>query len=162
MNCETTSRKLSAYLDDELPPPERQAVEQHLADCPLCRRQLAGLRALAGPLAQLEGTAPPADFARRVRRLAQRRRPAEQQRSVRLTWFQRAEPVLVRAAAALLAVAGLWLGTSMARTTASTGSAYGRSDDLAYELETLSAAPPGSLADAYMAVLEQTNGGSEG
>lgn len=50
-------RRLSAYLDGELAPPQRQRVERHLVECENCGlarralvRMLAGLRGLrAGP-----------------------------------------------------------------------------------------------------------------
>ena len=35
---------LGAYFDDELAPEARQAVEEHLRDCPACARQLEMLR----------------------------------------------------------------------------------------------------------------------
>jgi anti-sigma factor RsiW len=35
---------MAAYLDDELPQPDRARLEIHLADCPHCREYLAQLR----------------------------------------------------------------------------------------------------------------------
>jgi len=39
MNCFTCERKLSAYLDDELPLDERLEVEAHLDECETCRTE---------------------------------------------------------------------------------------------------------------------------
>jgi anti-sigma factor RsiW len=40
-------RQLSAYHDGELPPVERQAVEEHLRQCSSCEQELARIRALS-------------------------------------------------------------------------------------------------------------------
>jgi hypothetical protein len=68
--------RLSAYLDDELPPAERAAVELHLAACAECRGRLSELAAVDEAAAGLPADAPDGyfdGFARRVReRLEQR------------------------------------------------------------------------------------------
>ena len=46
MNCQH-SRQLSAYYDGELHPEECRALEAHLAECALCREELAHLRTLS-------------------------------------------------------------------------------------------------------------------
>lgn len=51
--------RLSAYLDGELPRQEERAVEDHLADCPGCRAELDGLRAVVGRLQSLQRATPP-------------------------------------------------------------------------------------------------------
>lgn len=38
MNHQHFSTQISDYLLDLLPPPERQALESHLIDCPHCRQ----------------------------------------------------------------------------------------------------------------------------
>ena len=43
--CESTLR---AYRDGELDPVERSKVENHMADCPQCRRNLEEIAAAAG------------------------------------------------------------------------------------------------------------------
>lgn len=46
MNCESLPLLMNAALDDELSPAEREAMQQHLADCATCRDQWAELRSL--------------------------------------------------------------------------------------------------------------------
>lgn len=46
MNCRGASRRLSAYIDDDLSPGIRQSVEEHLQSCGPCRRKLAELTAV--------------------------------------------------------------------------------------------------------------------
>lgn len=50
MNCKELEELLSPYLDGELDAAQRGAVEQHLGDCPDCKRELANLRTLHGAL----------------------------------------------------------------------------------------------------------------
>lgn len=45
--------ELSAYLDDMLPPAERERLAVHLPDCPLCRGRLDELSALRQCLREL-------------------------------------------------------------------------------------------------------------
>jgi len=56
MDCRF-GRQLSAYHDGELPEAERTALEAHLARCPACRAELAGIQAL-GRLVAEAGRAP--------------------------------------------------------------------------------------------------------
>ncbi len=46
MNCRGASRRLSAYIDNDLSPGIRQSVEEHLQSCRSCRRKLAELKAI--------------------------------------------------------------------------------------------------------------------
>ncbi len=54
--------QLSPYLDGELAPRPRGALERHLASCAPCRRELAGLRATARALAELPEAEVPRSF----------------------------------------------------------------------------------------------------
>jgi hypothetical protein len=56
------SEKLSDYLDDELTPPERHAVDAHLQECDECAATLADLRRIAAAGAALRDTPPSSDF----------------------------------------------------------------------------------------------------
>jgi hypothetical protein len=46
MNCRGASRRLSAYIDDDLSPGIKQSLEEHLQSCRSCRRKLAELKAI--------------------------------------------------------------------------------------------------------------------
>lgn len=54
--------RLSEYLDDELPPAERAALEEHLASCAHCAAVLADLRRVVQRLASLEDRPPTRDL----------------------------------------------------------------------------------------------------
>jgi anti-sigma factor RsiW len=49
---------LGAYALDAVSPEEAAAIEQHLAECPRCRAEVAAHREVAGVLGNLSGTAP--------------------------------------------------------------------------------------------------------
>jgi hypothetical protein len=67
---------LSAYLDGELAAAEERAVEDHLAACPGCRADLAGLRSVVERLQGLQRATPPAGLGHAVaRRVALEARP---------------------------------------------------------------------------------------
>ena len=42
--CKDFLERLSRYLDDDLPAPDRRTVEKHLADCPCCEDVLDSLK----------------------------------------------------------------------------------------------------------------------
>jgi len=44
---------IDAYLDDELDPRQRQQVDAHLSQCPVCRRHLEQRRSLSGLLQEV-------------------------------------------------------------------------------------------------------------
>jgi hypothetical protein len=44
MNCDELINSLSSYVDDEVTPDERVAIDAHLAVCPVCRAELSALQ----------------------------------------------------------------------------------------------------------------------
>ncbi len=54
MRCEEIQNRLSAYLEDEIEPAGRRAIEEHLSDCGRCRHELEMLRRTISALASLE------------------------------------------------------------------------------------------------------------
>jgi Putative zinc-finger len=63
MNCAETRKNLSAYLDGRLTGGMRAVVGAHLERCPVCRLQMAELRAVVRSLGQLERPQPPVAMA---------------------------------------------------------------------------------------------------
>lgn len=53
-----TSDAFSAYLEGDLPPEERQRVDEHVAGCLQCRTNLERFRLTVGSLGRLKGKAP--------------------------------------------------------------------------------------------------------
>ena len=98
LSCSATTQSLGTYLVGALDPRERADVEAHLADCPACRDELAGLAALPGLMSRLTteevlAGPPPVDDALLERLLvaaARDRRVARQRR-----WLSAAAAVVV-------------------------------------------------------------------
>ncbi|HXX39564.1 MAG TPA: zf-HC2 domain-containing protein [bacterium] len=67
LNHHRASQLLSAYLDRELGPADAVAVQEHLLDCPECRRAYEELQVTKGLLGQLPVAEPPAGFWAAVR-----------------------------------------------------------------------------------------------
>ena len=63
MSCQETQLSLSLYVDDQLALPVRAACDEHLRGCPVCRAELAEMRAISRGLATLSRPQPPVDLA---------------------------------------------------------------------------------------------------
>ena len=111
MTCERVSDAgLSGYADSELPPEQQRWWEQHLAQCPACRADWLGCRALS---AALKRQMPPREpLVRLPRRLAPaapaRSRAARPRRRIPLPRWGAA------LAAGLVFAVGFGLGTGKA------------------------------------------------
>lgn len=159
MDCTTTNDKLSAYLDGELPAEQAAAVARHLRECRSCARQLARLQSLDEAVRELGPAQVPAGFAERVRAAGESRRNVVRIAGLRLPGLPAA---LMRAAAALMAALGLWLGTTVGQTVVQGTPPQAESAEAAEldtQIESLSATPPGSVADVYLAFLGEEDGG---
>ena len=66
MNHEELRERLSAYLDADLDASEQARIEEHLRECPDCRREYRELRHTVDLLRGLSSPDPPADLADRV------------------------------------------------------------------------------------------------
>ncbi len=62
LTCEAVRRRLAAYHDDELPIPERIAVQSHVNDCDGCAGELAELEELSGAIHAAAAPGPADDW----------------------------------------------------------------------------------------------------
>lgn len=154
--------RLSDYLDGDLPPAERTALETHLAGCTGCAEDLAGLRRVVTRARALEDRAPAGDLWPGVAaRIGARRAPRG---------FSFSMPQLAAAGIALAAFSGAagWvlnpgvpLGAPDAMTPASPAmvtpvrTAAGSYDAAVADLEQVLAGGRGLLDTATVRVLEQ-------
>jgi len=146
MRCRAAQKKLSAYLDGELPAEVSAAIAEHMSACPRCAEGLARQQALSKALDALPVVAAPEGFARSVRREAERRRVFP------LPWAP--APVVARAAAMLAVAAGVVMGGLMSASAAGVrqATAQAAQEDGATDLSAsiLGAVPEGSLAETYL------------
>jgi anti-sigma factor RsiW len=145
-------KKLSAYLDGELPEEERPAVQEHLALCAACRREAARLAFVSEVLDSLEGLEPSPYFAPRLKHLVSRRERG-----------RRVGRIVVAAAAAAAAALSLLLGGFLGRALyagPNGAPSDGNGELTAYlDVSPLEDFPDGSLGEAWGEVWAE--GGNE-
>src|SRR5437016_5230980 len=71
MICNEAQPELSAYLDGEVPPQQRSALEAHIKECAACQATLADLTLVKSSLAELPRLKAPATLAEAIRRGAE-------------------------------------------------------------------------------------------
>lgn len=124
---EQQRERLSAYLDGELPPEERAALERHLPGCPECRRELEDYRTLRAMLRAVPMPALPRSFTLPATGAVPEPLPAQRNRPASARPRTRAERSSVARAAqalgGLVAVAGLLLFLTSALFGAPSGTA---------------------------------------
>jgi hypothetical protein len=81
VSAHLATRRLSAYLDDELDGHDSRLVEDHVNGCPRCERRLRGLRGVVVELKRLPQASPPPFLERAIERELQARRSAREQRA---------------------------------------------------------------------------------
>jgi hypothetical protein len=107
MNCEQMWHEISNYLDGEVDPTLRSAMDEHLQGCQHCTSLLAGLRNVTELYGDERMIEVPAGFGRRLeRRLAQNARTSENRWSPWSAW-------LIPVAALLLFAGGLRVASSL-------------------------------------------------
>jgi hypothetical protein len=99
-HCDAIQPELSAYIDDELMPDRRQAIEQHLNSCSECRAEETSLRAVRR-LVRVQAVEQVPDLAPAIMARVQR-----QKVQVLAPWRERLRVASVSAAAAALVVLG--------------------------------------------------------
>jgi len=103
MTCAETRDLFSALADDALAPSERVALDDHLAGCPECRRELAALLRTVKLVRAIDPAHAPAGFVHRVLAAARPTPwPTRLARRLAPPW-----PALPLGAAALLVMGGL-------------------------------------------------------
>ncbi|HEX2465073.1 MAG TPA: zf-HC2 domain-containing protein, partial [Thermoanaerobaculia bacterium] len=66
MRSHLALKRLSAYLDDELPDREQRLVEAHVSQCNACKSRLHGLRLVVSELQRVPAVEAPPSLARSI------------------------------------------------------------------------------------------------
>ena len=112
MSCEQWRKKLTEFMEDTLPAPERQQMAAHLEQCPDCRRQWQQFQQTVAALHQLSAMPAPADLPARISRAVRAERPLF---GYRISW-----QALGAAAAAACLLVGFWAIFSYQRSRVQT------------------------------------------
>ena len=148
MNCSWVTQNRSAYLDGELQPAERTAMELHLADCQRCAEEFEQLKLMHNAFAAVPGYSAPQDFSRNVME-----RIAEQEASG-FNWQYAATRFAGAAVCLLVLFAGVRSGDTLLQALAQQHTGDQVVASLA--LDAFSAHPPQSLGNAYFAMLGES------
>jgi anti-sigma factor RsiW len=157
MNCYDFRKKVNRFADGELSEPSLSVMREHAAGCSACRRRLLEIRGLSAVLASDPMPEVPPGFSQTVMNKA---RPAGASRPASVAWFHPGwwnEMTLpARAAAVVLLMAGIGVGTFMGWEASQAGkspSAATQQDTVAqYGLDYFMETPSGSLAQVYLAM----------
>lgn len=167
MRCKTVQNKLDRLGGQELAPRMRQRIESHLIHCADCRRFLARQERLASLLTSLPEPPPvPEGFGDRLMTAALQRQAVR--RPVpgslwHLRWLSPSESVGRKAAQAAALAGGLLIGVLMGQQTwrsahPSVPQQAVEPDPVAvYQLDYLTDAPGGSLAQSYLTLTNAPN-----
>ena len=167
MRCKAVRNKLDRFSRQELTPRMRDRVEAHLSDCADCRRHFAAQERLAvlltrqpKPPAVLEGFGDRLMAAARERQAGRQSMPGS---LWRLRWLSPPASVGRKAAQAVAIAGGLLIGVLMGQQTwrsahSSISQHTTQPDPVAvYELDYLTDAPSGSLAQSYLTLTKAPN-----
>jgi anti-sigma factor RsiW len=150
MQCTELRKLISSYIDGQLRPDEKEALSSHIRNCSSCQEAVEEARAVHELFASAERFSAPYGFTTRVMASITAEEPSP-------WWavFTR-RPLVLRAMelgfALIVIVSGLVFGNLL---VADRG-AYGQSPTLqeSFSLDLFQAAPPDSIAGAYVALAE--------
>lgn len=159
--CHFHQKKLSAFLDGELPPKKWSALAAHLAECASCRKALAAMKELGPILERLDTSPPPDGLVVRIMAEARRKESEKGLRHFRPRWLPAFSDRLwafkalgTAAILVLMLFFGAFLST-WARLPKSTDARTAQSTTAGSAtegLEWFAPGPPGSLVSGYLAM----------
>jgi anti-sigma factor RsiW len=156
MKCSKIKKKLSAYLDGEMPEQEMQMISEHVEHCEECKAGLAAFIAVSDALNTIESIEVPLYFMTRLRQNARAQTKP-------VSFLQRIRGLVLSGAIAAAVFASLFIGNqagknlyqSIAQTTESLTA---ETTDV-FGLSAFEEFPGGSLSDIYY---ELVTGGNSG
>ncbi len=156
MKCSKIKRRISAYIDGEVPEHERNLISEHLQQCEECAVELAALSAATDALNEIKGIEVPPFFMTRLRQnIREQTETVSIRQKIKRLVFSAVTAFAVIASVLVGNQAGKILYSSIARThepaVAETGDVFG--------LGAFEEFPDGSLSDIYY---ELITGGDNG
>ena len=158
MLCNDVQDSLKVYIDGAMGPEQRRAVEAHLQSCANCRAALERIDRLAVVLLDAKPPPVPPGFASRVMLAAKSRKRATNVAAGNPWQWWKSISMPMRAAAAAVLIVGVSVGLLMSWAAGPPIAALADPLD-AYNLDYLSDAPKGSIAESYVALAWGSNDG---
>ncbi|MGD8787003.1 MAG: zf-HC2 domain-containing protein [Phycisphaerales bacterium] len=170
MNCEQVRKKLNAYMDAELPEETIEKITTHLEKCQDCSGAITRLQSLTSVLEEVSTPEVPKGFTARVLACANERskstKSMQRKHAFVFQWYGPKFLTARTAAAAAVLIFGLVIGGLMGldiwqspniQSGGESQMTQVEPTDI-YNLDYLTDAPKGSLADAYLTLAFATNG----
>jgi anti-sigma factor RsiW len=156
MKCSQVRRKLSAYLDGEVPDKDRAQISGHLQHCRGCQDELTALAGVSDALGILQGMEVPPYFMTRLRQQIKENARAR-------PFVERIRSIAITAATAVAVIVSFFVGNQFGRilyksVTATAVSETAEATDV-FGLDTLEEFPGGSLSDIYNELVAGGNSG---
>lgn len=160
MKCSDFKKAVNRYADSEMTETARIAMQQHIDECPACRRQMQEIHRLSAFMAtDLIPDVPPGFAAVVMRRVRAVGRPQQTETISFLPawWHAMTRPARIAAAAMLTLSMGLGAVMGWDTSQAQKSSLGTVKPDLVarYSLEYFEGAPAGSLAQVYLALVAE-------
>ncbi len=149
MQCKEIKKHLSKYIDNEYISREKQTIENHLAACKDCQKELEQLKTLWQQLDSFESIKPgPWAFTRCQAALDQGEK--------RCHWFSRTTKLLIPVSSVTVAALGFWLGSLTWQKTPDTKQ---NETVIDYYEATVEEYSNTSLSSIYLQMASAENGG---
>lgn len=158
MHCKQIRKRLLLYLDDELPPAQREVVQRHLASCAHCAEHHKQLEKIwRNPVACETIEPSPWLWSRIVARLSDTRDGWAPLSELRRWIADHAVPIAATAMIVIGILTGIFLGsmpqTARRSTSTATAMANARTDFIKTSyLDAFDDLPPSSIGGAYLAL----------
>lgn len=161
-SCARNRKRLSAYIDSQLPERVRRSVERHLGECPSCRFVYDELRELSSVLGAYDAPPVPNGLSSRIlAEAASRQRGRSYEKFPNFGWREfLLQPWLVRGVTTAALFVGLamggWMGWMSYRSPDSKyllATIDDGAEGTLYAFDILIAEPQGSIAAATLALL---------
>jgi anti-sigma factor RsiW len=156
MKCHRMEKRISAYLDGEIPEEEKKIISEHLEHCEKCQAEFTALSEVVDVLRTMEGMDVPPYFIVRLRgHIGDDVKP--------VPFLQGIRGIVVSSATAVAVVASLFVGSQMGRSLfqsiTQTEESIVSETSSVLGLDAFEEFPDNSLSDIYNELISGGNNG---
>jgi len=150
MKCPVVKNMLSEFIDDELAPEQKEAVNLHLRECAACRMEVEELRAVHDLFASVERFSAPYGFSTRVMANLEEVRESIWSRLFARPVFAKAMEVVF---ALIIVIIGLVSGNMLTAQRPPDLTSASAEVRQSFALDAFEAAPSGSIGGVYVSMM---------